>query len=122
MKEQIDSAISALQALQSQITEYDSLADQIENSKATLTSLRGAHDVIEGKLASGRKLLDEKQHAALQAYEKSIYDKTTTIRELMAQIETARTTLDGLRAAIDGARIEYNNIQASMEALRKRLG
>ena len=117
---QLQITITALQALQERVHIYDDLEERLATLEAQLTSLETAHSVIEGKLSNSRKLLDDKQHAALQTYEKSIYDKTLTLRELMSQIETAKTTLDGLRTSITAAKAEHNSIQSSIDGMKKR--
>lgn len=114
----IDSLTTNLQhvdALESAEANHDGLTAQLEATQKQLAD-------VQAQLADESSQLDAAKIAAAQQHEKDIYDAQQTLKSLNDQMSAAKSDLDAIQAQVIQSRTEHDQILASMDSLRKRLG
>jgi chromosome segregation ATPase len=120
MQSQLRDVINACSALLDQADELGNLTAEIDKAKAVLDATKAEHASVQAKLNDDWSLLEQRQHAALAAHDKAIWEKTAQLRQLGTQADTARANLAGLQAALTATKSEYDSIQASLAEIKRR--
>ena len=121
MKELIQNTAELLTDIHANLDKLDGLDEAVANAEARLrvanTSLA---EVIES-LESKKGYLDSNRVAALAEHDSMMFEKTKALRQLSAEIETAKNDLADLHANIRAASAQHDHILASLDSLRKKL-
>ena len=122
MKETTQSAISALEDIHNNMDKFEGLSDAVDDIEAKHKSVAASLAETSAALEGKKSLLGKAREEAISQHNLEMYNKTESLKSLTAQISKAQTQLDELRELTTAARIEHNSVLESMSSLRKRLG
>lgn len=122
MRDLLHDAAEALNALLNDFDEFESLAGRLKDTKVKLDATEKAHAEVSEALETGKGVLDEAKREALHKIEQDIFQKGKALTQVTDQLTKVQGELADANAKVAAARQEHDQVLASMESLRKRLG
>lgn len=122
MQDQIKNLISNLTAFSENLAAFDDVEEQLGDATIQLDAVKKEHSQVVTKLATNKGLLDKARQEATAKHDVEMFEKTKELRQLTASVNAKSTELADLNAQINTARSDHNDVLASFESLRKRIG
>lgn len=112
--------ISNMNDLAAKLSELDEVEAKLEIAKQNLAATQDLLATVKGELADANTGLAETQKRNVVAHDDAIYAKSRELADITARIEKAKRTLESLTSAIASATERHNQIEASLDSLRKK--
>jgi|SRR5215475_3232316 len=120
LKQTIESAVTLLQELLPVIDELSNLKAAQEEAKAKLTAVKDDISKAEAELRNKVAGLTAAQIQNLKDLENNVQAKRQELTTLTGQTEQATTQRDVVYAAVRDLQEKHDQLQASLENLKKR--
>jgi len=120
MHDIIENCIKALQAALADSDKLDGVSAKLTETEAKLATVAKALADDTAKLSDAQNQLTAAQKHATAQHDSEIFDKDQQIKQLSGLIESAKADLAGYLAKVKASKQQHEEIEASLENLRKK--
>ena len=121
MEQQIDDLINKLKEFKSHVAGVNDIEKTHAGVQADLTNAQAALSATKDELARAKAGLSASQLKSQQEFEQAIHDKQQELVEISARVSVARDQLKTLQIEVKAAEQQHDQIEASIESLRRKI-
>jgi chromosome segregation ATPase len=118
VRDVITNAIDGLQALLARYDEVTKAIDSLVSVQASLASVKATHDKAAAELAEGQRVVE----AARAKHKEEMAAMEIAVRSARAQLAALVDEAKAKQTELDGMQRQHNEVLASMQSLRTRVG
>lgn len=122
VKEMVESASKACREAAVSLDRLSQITEALNTAEARLEAVNKEHQQVTALLFNKRALLDESRKKAEEEHETKIFEKTRILRQVIEGVAEKQREYDELDARVKTLRQHHDNILASIDSLRKKIG